>query len=393
VGDDGAIDLEVTGGTPPYSYLWSNGAMTEDLTGVGPGTYSVLVIDAQGCEATAEATLEEPVCEEFCTLTQGFYGNWGGYKNGMTTWEIIRQQLFGEDMVIGVLGVRSLTIGYADASCIIQRLPAGTGATTLPDGYGDQVLTLAGDCQTSPPLPVMKKGNRWANVLLGQTVALSLNTRRDAYLGGFVLAETIYTIPALPGPDGLMGTEDDEAPELADLVPGDFVIRTIPASIVGMTVDELLAMANEGLAGLPTIASLGEINKAVSAVNELFDECRFLSSAEQYAQVVEAYELQAAAKLAALPREFSFSAVYPNPFNPSTTLSYTLAEGSKVRLSIYNVLGQEIRVLVDRGQAPGEYRVQWNGRNEFGQNVASGIYFARIVTDNHAAVRKMLLME
>ncbi|MCC7265347.1 MAG: tandem-95 repeat protein, partial [Candidatus Latescibacteria bacterium] len=87
---------------------------------------------------------------------------------------------------------------------------------------------------------------------------------------------------------------------------------------------------------------------------------------------------------------FRLSANYPNPFNPSTTLRYDLDNLQEVRLTIYNAMGQQVRVLVDQAQGPGSYEVQWDGRDGSGQLVASGFYLYRLQAGDQVAVQKML---
>ena len=84
---------------------------------------------------------------------------------------------------------------------------------------------------------------------------------------------------------------------------------------------------------------------------------------------------------------------YPNPFNPETVIQYTLAEAGDVRLVIYNVLGQQVRELVNASQSPGQYHVRWNSRDAFGHPVSSGVYFYRLVAGSDVAIKKMLLMK
>jgi hypothetical protein len=96
-----------------------------------------------------------------------------------------------------------------------------------------------------------------------------------------------------------------------------------------------------------------------------------------------------------LPAEFSLSASYPNPFNPVTSIQY--AVGSKqtnpVALRVYNVLGQLVRTLVNEPQEAGIYEVIWDGSDENGNEVASGIYFYRLQAEDFTEAKKMLLLK
>jgi flagellar hook assembly protein FlgD len=82
----------------------------------------------------------------------------------------------------------------------------------------------------------------------------------------------------------------------------------------------------------------------------------------------------------------------PNPFNPTTTISFALPEPAHVTLSIYNLLGQEVIRLMDEYRPAGRYSVFWNGENTSGQPVASGLYLYRLQTDKAGITRKMSLL-
>ena len=95
----------------------------------------------------------------------------------------------------------------------------------------------------------------------------------------------------------------------------------------------------------------------------------------------------------AIPEEGARLASFPNPFNPSTTLHYALPDFGPVQLTIYSALGQPVRVLVDRSQPAGRYRAAWDGRNESGRPVASGMYLAHLRGTGFQQVQKLLLMK
>lgn len=79
-----------------------------------------------------------------------------------------------------------------------------------------------------------------------------------------------------------------------------------------------------------------------------------------------------------LPTKFMLSQNYPNPFNPSTTIEYALPSSGNVRLEVFNVLGQRIKVLVSESQTPGKYSIKWNGNSDNGRNVSNGIYILKL---------------
>ena len=88
--------------------------------------------------------------------------------------------------------------------------------------------------------------------------------------------------------------------------------------------------------------------------------------------------------------EFGMDQNYPNPFNPTTLISYTLAEVSDVKLVVYNILGKEVRILVNNMQAMGSHSIQWDGRDAIGRKVSSGMYIYRLVAGQNVAIKKMI---
>lgn len=95
----------------------------------------------------------------------------------------------------------------------------------------------------------------------------------------------------------------------------------------------------------------------------------------------------------ALPESFALSQNYPNPFNPSTTIAYQLPAAERVTIEIYNVLGQRVRQLVNGYQPAGRYTLVWDGRNEAGEQVASGVYLYRMHSGSYLEQRKMTLLK
>jgi hypothetical protein len=94
-----------------------------------------------------------------------------------------------------------------------------------------------------------------------------------------------------------------------------------------------------------------------------------------------------------LPSYSMLNQNYPNPFNPSTVISYRLSVSSNVKLTIYNILGQKIKTLVNSFQSAGEHTIVWNGTDERDQHVSSGMYIYRLETMSSTTQRKMLFIQ
>ena len=98
------------------------------------------------------------------------------------------------------------------------------------------------------------------------------------------------------------------------------------------------------------------------------------------------------------PSEFALSQNFPNPFNPTTAIRFKV-EGQRLKvplhttLKIYNVLGEVVRTLVNEKKLPGDYSVQWDGKNDRGEQLASGIYFYELKVGDYTSTKKMVLLK
>jgi hypothetical protein len=94
-----------------------------------------------------------------------------------------------------------------------------------------------------------------------------------------------------------------------------------------------------------------------------------------------------------LPAITKLKGNYPNPFNPETTINFSLNEAGPVELAIYNIKGQKIKTLVNETLPAQNYNIVWNGRDDNNQQVSSGVYFYRMNTSTYTSTRKMILMK
>ena len=104
-------------------------------------------------------------------------------------------------------------------------------------------------------------------------------------------------------------------------------------------------------------------------------------------------EVLSAGAPAALPKKIVLSQAYPNPFNPATTISYSLPEANHVQIDIYDVIGNKVRTLVSQTQNAGTKSYQWNATNDLGQSVSAGMYIYTIQAGEYRDTKKMLFLK
>jgi flagellar hook assembly protein FlgD len=94
-----------------------------------------------------------------------------------------------------------------------------------------------------------------------------------------------------------------------------------------------------------------------------------------------------------IPTAFGISQNYPNPFNPSTELDYAVKEASFVSIKVFNLLGQEVRTLVSEHKDRGIHKAAWDGKDDAGREVPSGMYLYTMVAGDFSQSQKMMLLK
>ena len=94
-----------------------------------------------------------------------------------------------------------------------------------------------------------------------------------------------------------------------------------------------------------------------------------------------------------IPESFSLDQNYPNPFNPTTTIYFNVAKAGEIQIRIFNSMGQVVRTLAHSSFQPGRYKVQWNGLDDFGQSLSSGLYIYRLDAEEFNQTRRMTFLK
>jgi photosystem II stability/assembly factor-like uncharacterized protein len=192
--------------------------------------------------------------------------------------------------------------------------------------------------------------------------------------GTYSAAPTITSIPETSAAVGQPYSYDAGAAGFP--VPTYYLIL----SPSGMTIDTVSGVVSW------TPASQGIVDVTVRAVNALgMDEQSFTIDVGPSTGID--------ANAGDRPKRFALEQNFPNPFNPLTTIRYSLPRETHVVLKIYNLLGQEVRTLVDGREHPGIKVAVWDGRDDHGRTVSSGLYIYRLAAEGFRQSRKMILMK
>ena len=139
--------------------------------------------------------------------------------------------------------------------------------------------------------------------------------------------------------------------------------------------------------------SFGAASDSVQAFGVTFDIATFAGGGQVFNYRNRLGSVTSVEQPSVLPSEYSLAQNYPNPFNPETRIRYSLSQSSRVVLKIFNMLGQEVRTLLDEHKPAGSFEVSWDGKNDAGQRVPSGVYLYQIHAQGKVMTKKMTLLQ
>ncbi len=368
-----------------------DGNATLDITMAEAGTVTVLATDGRYKTDELTITFTDTPAKP---MRIGYYD-----ANGDPVYLILISDT--DDMTVGVDDFLAFVAAY--------------GSSDGDDNYNLQAdVDDDGDVDIDDFLTFITSYNRTAGdigpatkpiVLLpgiNENAEFSLSLGSERVVAGELVAVdvSLANVAALVGYGFALNYESDKF-EFVSVAPAD---EDLLKSTGGETLfhhivsDGQITVANGLYNGTAVSGGGGVVQFVFRVLREFEDNARFEiadglvfdpSQLQNPAVVAGVLELQST------PREFALHQNFPNPFNPDTTIKYDLAESADVTLQIYNVLGQVVRTLVaSEAQNAGRYQIRWNGMDDRGVPVSSGIYFYQISADGKFSdVRKLMLLK
>ena len=378
-GTDGSIDLTVSGGTPPYGYTWSSGATTQDISGLGLGTYTVTVTDDKGCTAGKTVAITAPGAP---TLGEAHFNvSCNGGANGSV------------DLTVNG-GTGPFTYAWSNGATTqdLGSLGPGTYNVTVTDA--NACTALLGVTVTEPAVLALSQTH--VNVCTGGT---------DGSID--------LTVAGGTEPYGYSWSNGATTQDLTDLAAGTYNVTVTDANSctqglgVTITVSQHAIVATAGSGG--TISPPGTTTVACGAgqtytitpdpghaIASLLIDASPVTPAPSYTftNVTAPHTIDvtfaAVTAVAQGPAELTLGAVVPNPTRGAVQMRFGLPSPTSVRVSIIDLQGRELAVLADGEYPAGWHTAVWDGRTAH-DRAGAGLYFVRYCGAGHALMRKFVV--
>ncbi|MCE5249119.1 T9SS type A sorting domain-containing protein [bacterium] len=366
----------------------------------------------------------------------GYYG-WAGVGQhpiyGVEKYEVYRKAAGSATYeLVGFAGPLSTSYidAVKDASTVYSYYVKATDLTNAVETKKSNAMAFAGGADfTSDGVvglgDLVLFGSNWAAKKTDATwvSAFDLNKDGEVGLGDLVLlgsawSQTSKAAKALPmSNDVALGLTASYDQTTATYILNISASEVEGLNGLGLTLSydtEALQLVNDGISGLGTVNVTRETEPGMLSINSYFKEGEFnggitiaftskgtnkdlnfelVDASVAINSTVSAVSELANVTLNAVPTVYSLAQNFPNPFNPTTTIEYSIPQSGNVSLVIYNMAGQKVRTLVNENQSAAFKKVVWDGKNELGESVAAGLYFYKLVSGNFTKIQKMTLIK
>jgi hypothetical protein len=383
----------------------------------GTCTFTLTIVDGNGCTNTCTRDVSVPnptPCVLVPPATLPICGSTGNSYCGPAGYADYQWSFSSPDWII--------TAGQGQ-QCITYTAGTSGPATLLLDATNNfgchSSCDVPIDCQPGFEgcTPGFWKNHTglWnqASDAVSQCVAAAIASQGGLYSGNGTTTSSFRTTFGLTGPQmsaaGLLPTLTLQA--AINLGGGSFqklarhgVAGLLSSCQVNYTYEsvQVLTLVHDAIVSLqaePTATQLANANSNFSEANCSGGSQSLAPAVEGNVLPVEKDDFSTdpvvAQKAAgnSLPKEFALRGSYPNPFNASTQISFALPQAGSVRLEIYNILGQPVRTLLNGDQPAGERSILWNGTDNSGRGLSSGVYFYKISFSGQVKVGRMNLLK
>jgi hypothetical protein len=356
----------------------ANGPTITFTAGTGTGHFTLSIVDIYGCAATCTKDVTVQIADEYCTVTQGYWGNPGGnFCNTGNKVTYINTLLGSTGLLVGCAS-NTLYFAPGEAQCIINLLPGGGTPARI---------TGVNTCAYHPGIQI--KNGRINNVLLAQTITLGLNMRVKTNLGSLVLDSPVLLIA---NSSGCLGGPGIDHPVGCPTSNSSFPVSVFNLLVSkygpAPTIANLFDLANQALGNCGGIASsmLSPINSAVSLINESFDGCKWATFQGNQSLTNPISTVGGNLDSDSEAAQMDMKAM-PNPFVNSTVLECSVSKTTRGTVEVYNLVGTKIATLVDQIFTGGEkYTYAYNPTRE-----VAGVYICLFRTEYGSKVTKLIM--